>query len=272
MYIRCQCAPLYRGSKTDKQGSVVLRADYRATTFTNDRKNQRHSIKGINGSHCTTLDRCTSKGDERCPFSCSIFLDSSGYYLKTATNSFLHQFHARRDHIRTSTTLLDADKNRIQGDLSSARAKTGVAANLHYVRSGRQGTKSILSHAQIKALLKKNPHQVDGNDADESMNGSGEIEDLYQFLEKSGNHYVSLLARVVPEASDPSFSDSPSIADSPCQPTQIDSPPKTVLINETWLGHIKTRRTLSLQQMKNKTCFVWYQTINGYYPSLTPRR
>ncbi len=244
MYIRCQCAPLYRGSKTDKQGSVVPRADYRATTFTNDRKNQRHGIKGINGSHRTTLDRRTSKGDERCPFSCSIFLDSDGYYLKTATNSFLHQFHARRDHIRTSTTLLDVEENQIQGDLSSARAKTGVAANLHYVRSGRQGTTSILSHAQIKALLKKNPHQVDGNDADESINGSGEIDDLYQFLEKSGSHYVSLLARVVPEQSVPPFSDSPSTADSPCQPTQIDSPPRTVLFNETRLGHTKDQEDI----------------------------
>jgi hypothetical protein len=94
MYIRCQCAPLYRGSKTDKQGSVVPRADYRATTFTNNRKNQRHSIKGINGSHRTTLDRRTSKGDERCPLSCSIFLDSDGYYLKTATNSFPYFYYS----------------------------------------------------------------------------------------------------------------------------------------------------------------------------------
>jgi hypothetical protein len=95
----------------------------------------------------TTLDRPTSKGDERCPFTCSIFLDSAGYYLKTATNSCVHQFHARCDHIRTSTTFLDDDENQIQGNLSSARAKTGLAANLHYVRSGCQGTKSILSHA-----------------------------------------------------------------------------------------------------------------------------
>jgi hypothetical protein len=70
----------------------------------------------------------------------------------------------------------------------------GVAANLHHVPSGYQGTKSILSHAQIKALLKKNTHQEDKNDADKSMNGSGETDGLYQFLEKSGSHYVSLLA------------------------------------------------------------------------------
>jgi hypothetical protein len=184
MYIRCQCAPIYRGSKMDKQGSVVPREDYRASTFTKDRKNQRHGIKGINGSHHTTLDRRASKVDEACPFTLSIFLDSAGYYLKTSSNTFLHQFHARRDHIHTPTTLLDSDKSQILCDLSSARAKTGVAANLHYVRSGRQGTKSILSHAQIKRLLKKNPHQEDGNEADESMNGSGETDDLYQFLEK----------------------------------------------------------------------------------------
>jgi hypothetical protein len=195
MYIRYQCAPLYQGSKMDKQGSVVPREDYRATTFTNDRKNQRHGMKGINGCHCTTLDRRTSKGDEPCPFTCSIFVDSDGYYLKSATNSFLHQFHARRDHIRTSTALLDANENQILGDLSSARAKTGVAANLHFVRSGRQGTKSILSHAQIKRLLKKNPHEEDGNEADESMNGSGETDELYQFLEKSGSQPLCLSSR-----------------------------------------------------------------------------
>jgi hypothetical protein len=55
---------------------------------------------------------------------------------------------------------------------------------------------------------------------------------------------MSLLARVVPEASDPSFSDSPSIADSPCQPTQFDSPPKTVLFNETRLGHTKDQEDI----------------------------
>ncbi len=209
----------------DKLGSVVPREDYRPSTFTCDRKNQRHGIKGIKGSHRTSLDRRSSKGDERCPFTCSIFLDSAGYYLKTATNTFVHQFHARRDHIRTSTSLLNDEENQVLCDLSSARAKTGVAANLHYVRSGRRGTNSILSNAQIKALLKKNPHQDDGKGTDESMNGSGEIDDLYHFLERSGSHYVSLLARVVP---DETTSDSPP-----------DSPPRTVLFNETRLGHTK---------------------------------
>jgi hypothetical protein len=161
----------------------------------------------------------------------------AGYYLKTSSNTFLNRFHARRDHICTSTALLDPDEFQILCDLSSARAKTGVAANLHYVRSGRQGTKSILSLAQIKRLLKKNPHQEDRNEADESMNASGEIDDLYQFLEKSGSHYVSLLACVVPEVSEGSITNSPSTADS--QPTRSNFPRKTLLFNDTRLGHTK---------------------------------
>ncbi len=83
----------------------------------------------------------------------------------------------------------------------------------------------LFSNAQIKALLKKNPHQDDGKGTDESMNGSGEIDDLYHFLERSGSHYVSLLARVVPNKT---TSASPP-----------DSPPRTVLFNETRLGHTK---------------------------------
>ena len=125
----------------------------------------------------------------------------------------------------TCGAIKHCQENQVLCDLSSARAKTGVAANLHYVRSGRRGTHSILSNAQIKALLKKNPHQDDGKGTDESMNGSGEIDDLYHFLERSGSHYVSLLARVVP---DETISDSPP-----------DSPPRTVLFNETRLGHTK---------------------------------
>jgi hypothetical protein len=112
MYIICQCAPLYCGSKIDKEGSVVPHEGHRVSTYTKDCKNQCHGKKGTtSGSHYTT-DRCTSKEEERCPFTCPIFLDSDGYYLKTTTNSFFHQFHARWDHIHASrSTLLDADGN-----------------------------------------------------------------------------------------------------------------------------------------------------------------
>jgi hypothetical protein len=98
---------------------------------------------------------------------------------------------------------------------------------------------TILSHAQIKALLKNNPYQEDGNAAEESMNGSGNIYDLYHFLEQSGSHYVSLLVQAVPDVSAASAAASQSIADSPCQPTPSDSPPKTVFFYKTWLSDTK---------------------------------
>jgi hypothetical protein len=79
MHIRCQCAPLYHGSKMDKdkeEGSVVPRKYYRVSTYTKDRKNQRHGRKEINGSHRTTSDHCISKVEERCPFICPV-MDTS---------------------------------------------------------------------------------------------------------------------------------------------------------------------------------------------------
>jgi hypothetical protein len=48
---------------------------------------------------------------------------------------------------------------------------------------------------------------------------------------------VSLLARVVPDASAAFTAAAQSIADSPCQPTLSDSPHKTVLFNTTLLVH-----------------------------------
>jgi hypothetical protein len=103
----------------DKQGSVVPREDYRATTFTNDSKNQRHGIKGTYGSHRTTLYCRASKEDEACPFTLSIFLDPAGYYLKTFSNTFLHRFHARRDHIHTSI-LLSLIQTKFKSDVTLA--------------------------------------------------------------------------------------------------------------------------------------------------------
>jgi hypothetical protein len=192
MYIRCQCAVLYRGNKVDSTGSIVSRSDYRNTTYCNDRKNNRPGPIGTNGSHRTDIERRMSKGADRCSFTLSVFHDAKGYYIKSSIGSVFHQFHARRDHLRASTSLLAEDEVQILQDLNSARAKTGTAANLHYVRTGRQGTPTVLSRDQIKALVKKNSHSKNENDI---ANERGEIDDLYHFLEQSGNFYVSLLAR-----------------------------------------------------------------------------
>ena len=194
MYIRCQCAIIYRGNKVDKgTGSIVDRSDYRAATYANDRRNQRSGQKGRNASHRTSIDRRLTKSADACSFSLAVFQDDTGYYLK-AKNSFgSHEYHARRDHLLTYVSLLEEQDLQIVEDLNTARARLGTATNLHYARSAREGTPTVLSRSQVAYLCKKK-HQKDGNSE------AGDTDDIYSFLEESGNYYVSLLARGTPES------------------------------------------------------------------------
>jgi hypothetical protein len=146
MYIRCSCALVYQGTKIDKvTGQILDRTDYRNTTYSNNRRNQRHGQTGRNASHRTTIDRRFNKGEASCPFHLSIFRDGSGYFIKSKLGSACHEFHPCRDHLRTSLSLLADEDNQLHADLNSARAKVGTAANLHYVRTGRLGTPTVLS-------------------------------------------------------------------------------------------------------------------------------
>jgi len=61
--------------------------------------------------------------------------------------------------------------------------------NLHYVRSERQGTPTVLTSQQFDYLCKKKASN-DGSSADV------QTDDIYKFLEASGHYYISLLARV----------------------------------------------------------------------------
>jgi hypothetical protein len=49
--------------------------------ITKDCMNHRYGKKRIDGSHPTITDRRTSKVEERCPFACTVFLDSDGWYF-----------------------------------------------------------------------------------------------------------------------------------------------------------------------------------------------
>jgi hypothetical protein len=126
--------------------------------------------------------------------------------------------------------LFDADEHQVQQDMNSTRAKTGIAVNLHYVRTGRKGTPAILSRDQVKAMCKKFSRNQNGNFEDSADVGkNGEIDNLYEFLEESGCHYVSLLARApVPEASSRASSDAP--------PPNDAARGKPRLFNETRVG------------------------------------
>jgi hypothetical protein len=76
--------------------------------------------------------------------------------------------------------------------MNTTRAKIGTAANIHYVRSARQGTPTLLSSYQVAWLCQKKELASKGGKTTGIV--TGEIDDIYKFLEQSGNYYVSLLA------------------------------------------------------------------------------
>jgi hypothetical protein len=84
---------------------------------------------------------------------------------------------------------LSQEDNQLQHDLNSGRAKTGIAANLHFTRSARKGTPTVLSCDQIKYLVKKNSNLKEGKFNDDIE--SREIDDnIYEYLKQSGKAYV----------------------------------------------------------------------------------
>jgi hypothetical protein len=187
MHIRCQCSILYRGNKVDKEtGALVLRSDIRKSTFSNNRKNQRRGQAGKNAAHRSSSSRRLTKHKDHCSFSLSVFQDESGYYMQSTNSKPFHQYHPRRDKLRILSSHLTDEQCQLQEDLNTARSKLGAAVNLHYVRSARTGTPTVLSSSQIAYLCKKKAK--DGKTKD------GQTDDIYKFLEESGNYYISLLA------------------------------------------------------------------------------
>jgi hypothetical protein len=71
--------------------------------------------------------------------------------------------------------------------MNSARTKTGIAVNLHYVRTGRKGTPTILSGDQVKAMCKKFSHSQNGDMEDNAVvgkNSMGEMTEDYGHTRK----------------------------------------------------------------------------------------
>jgi hypothetical protein len=201
--------------------AIIDRSDYRTATYANDRKNQRHGQAGRHASHRTAIDRRLHKTEDACSFSLAVFQDETGFFLKTKNCFGTHEYHARRDHLRTSVALLDEQDLQVQTDLNTARSKLGTAVNLHYARSAREGTATVLSRQQIVWLCKNK----DMNDSDKE---TGETDDIYSYLERSGNYYVSLLAH----GSRGSLGD------------VTESQPQCTLFNETRIGNVTSQEDI----------------------------
>ena len=237
MHIRCQCSILYRGNKVDKEtGALVLRSDIRKSTFSNDRKNQRRGQAGKNAAHRSSSSRRLTKHEDHCSFSLSIFQDESGYYMQSTNSKPFHQYHPRRDKLRILSSHLTDEQCQLQEDLNTARSKLGAAVNLHYVRSARTGTPTVLSSSQIAYLCKKKAK--DGKTKD------GQTDDIYKFLEESGNYYISLLARGPVDTR--STSKDPPSKDLLCSADSVskDPTPPSTLYNESRLGKVMGREDI----------------------------
>ena len=93
------------------------------------------------------------------------------------------------------TKLLEDDARKLLEDMNSTRAPTGVASSVHYARSQREGMPSLLSHHQIRYIMKcsqsKNTDSGDENQNPASMETA--ISDLYQHMEEEGYQYVTLI-------------------------------------------------------------------------------
>ena len=206
LYLRCQCAFTYKGGgKVDKNsGKVVGRDDYRSSTISNDKKNQRSGKRGKNGSHRTDSLKRFKKSEAQCGFHLSVYLGSNGYYVKTGLGNPHHEFHEPRMHIRLPSKLVHNKEQTIVKDLHSAKALSGVARNTYYVRSSRKGPPTLLSHSQIRYLCKKyknKPHDASLSKTSDEEESSG-MDDLFEYLEDSNSSYVTLLQRVTPASDD----------------------------------------------------------------------
>jgi hypothetical protein len=144
------------------------------------------------GFHRTGIEWHISKITDRCPFSLSVFRDDTGYYMKFTAAGGIHKFHPHHDFLCASTSHLNEKELELQEYMNLARAKIGTAANTHYVCSGCQGIPMLLSSAQISHLCKKKATSLKVGTPSGIV--TGETDDIYKFLEHSGNYYMSLLA------------------------------------------------------------------------------
>jgi hypothetical protein len=195
------------------------RSDYRNSTYSSDRKNQRHGQKGRNAPHRSASEGPLTKDEDHCPFSLAVYQDATGYYMKSTNCTGSHKCHPQWDQLGTPASLLVEEEFQLQEDLNSACAKLGAAVNLHYVCFARQGTSTVLPSCQIAYLCKKKPSVLNGKDGESK---DGETVDIYKSLEELGKYYVSLLAR------------GPSM-----EPASATDPTcKAVIFNESCIGNI----------------------------------
>ena len=191
----CQRGRNYSGNKFDKETNQVQhRTDYLQATISNPRSKSRPGLDGRRASHRTSTSMCVGNDQPKCPFKVSVYKDPVGFYVKTGIGNPYHQYHPPRQ-MNLPTKLLKDEARELLQDMNSARAATGVAASVHYARTRRQGMPSLLSHNQIRYIMKRSA-DTDPNPPDETTSPDGRetsISGLYRHMESEGYQYVTLI-------------------------------------------------------------------------------
>ena len=193
MIIICQCSRRYDGKKVNRVNlEVETREDYRASHYRNDRRNNRHGAAGRRGPQQTITNRNFGINTERCPFSIKLYHGINGYYVNPAYGCCYHDFHFKRDHLRTPGRLISSQAREVMNDMNSSRSLAGSAVNMYYNRSKRKGLATLLSKSQVRYICNKNQGEPGLSQETEK----DDMASLYDFLEGSGCSYISLLERI----------------------------------------------------------------------------
>ena len=194
----CQRGRNYSGNKFDSEtNEIVHRPDYLEAAISNPRSKCRHGPAGRSGSRRTSTSMCLGPDQPKCPFNVSLYKDALGFYIKTGIGNPFHQYHPPRQ-MNLPTKLLKDDARQLLQDMNSGRAATGVAASVHYARSQREGMPSLLSHHQIRYIMKRSDEKsTDKGGENEPPTLDTSISGLYKHMEAEGYQYVTLIDKHV---------------------------------------------------------------------------
>ena len=167
---------------------------YCQDSYVNNRRNNRNGAAGSNGIKQTDTVLSRTK-DKLCSFYLSLFQDKQGFYFKSQNCNVFHKNHTKRNFIRTSSkniTSSDCKSIRI-GDKSCAASSINM--NMHYIRNiERSNNPSILSQRQIHYICED---VYPSSKEDRGTKISGNIDNIYKYLQEIRYPHVSLLQKVV---------------------------------------------------------------------------
>ena len=174
---RCQT---YRGDRESRS-----KKSYRATSFNNDRKNNR-TVEGKSLPRKTRTKKALSS-NQRCPFHIAINYDSFGFYILPRRGNPVHKHHPKStgSNQHVPARLMPEKAQQIVKDLVNADASLGVLRNVLHSKTGKIFSRSCLFHIRdlccTVSRLESSPQHFNST------------EKMIHFLEENKYEYMMLL-------------------------------------------------------------------------------